>query len=260
VRAPPRRRVLLVAIVATSFATAACSQTSQQTSQAIASSTAVTFDAGGVELAGRLFGPEDASAGVVLAHMLPADQSAWYVTADRLAEQGYRVLTFDFRGYCPGGDAGCSEGELDVEAAPIDLAAALAYLRSEGVSSVGLVGASMGGTASLVVAGGKGDGVAAVVTLSAPEVIEGLSAGPEVLRLVTAAKLFVAGTGDATAAEAAQTFFDESLQPKRLEIVTADDHGTDLLTGNQGSRVYQMIEGWLLTHIPPSGDAEGVGE
>ena len=256
-RAPIGRRALRAALLATVVLVAACSQTARHSSEAIASSTPVTVDAGGVELAGRLFGPKEATSGVVLAHMLPADQSAWYVTADRLADQGYRVLTFNFRGFCPGGDAGCSEGELDVEAAPADVAAAVAYLRSTGVSEVGLVGASMGGTASLVVASQEGDGVAAVVTLSAPQVIEGLSAGPEILRAVTAAKLFVAGTGDASAAQAAQTSFDESLQPKRIEIVTSDDHGTDLMSGNQGSRVYELLEGWLLIHVPPEVQGEG---
>ncbi|HEY7476600.1 MAG TPA: alpha/beta fold hydrolase [Actinomycetota bacterium] len=259
-RALTGRRGFLVAIATLSLATVACDQSARRTSDAIESSTAVTFEAGGVELSGRLFGPEDAPVGVVLAHMLPADQSAWYVTAGRLADQGYRVLTFDFRGFCPGGDAGCSEGELDVDAAPVDLAAALDYLRSQGVSRAGLVGASMGGTAALVVAAGEGDDVGAVVTLSAPEGIEGLTAGPEVLQRVNGAKLFVAGTGDATAAAAAETFFDESLQPKRVEIVTSDDHGTDLLTGNQGERVYGLLEGWLLAHVPPEGQDEGVDE
>ncbi len=230
-----------------------CARNERQQRDAVASSTAVTFDAGGIELAGRLFGPEEATVGVVLAHMLPADQSAWYVTADRLASEGYRVLTFDFRGFCPGGDAGCSGGELDVDAAPTDLAAALRYLRSQGVTSAALVGASMGGTAALVVAAEEGNGVGAVITLSAPQVIQGLSAGPDVLASITAAKLFIASTGDPSAAEAAQVFFDESLQPKRLEIVTSDDHGTDLLAGNQGSQVHRLIESWLTTHVPPAG-------
>ena len=256
-RAPTSGRIsliagsLLVCLVAVSVV--ACARNERQQSDAIGSSTAVTFDAGGVELAGRLFGSEDATAGVVLAHMLPADQSAWYRTADALSDLGYRVLTFDFRGFCPGGDAGCSEGDLDVDAAPTDLAAALTYLRSQGVTSAALVGASMGGTAALVVSADEGDGVGAVITLSAPQVIQGLSAGPDVLATITAAKLFIASTGDPTAAGAAQAFFDESLQPKRLEIVTSDDHGTDLLEGNQGSQVSRLIEGWLTTHVPPAG-------
>ena len=77
----------------------------------------ITFEStDGVTLSGRLFGPNEGSAGIVLAHMFPSDQSAWYFFANRLGEQGYRVLTFDFRGYCPGGDAGCSEGEKNIPA------------------------------------------------------------------------------------------------------------------------------------------------
>ena len=77
----------------------------------------ITFEASdGVTLDGRLFGPDEGSAGVVLAHMFPSDQSAWFAFADRLGQRGYRVLTFNFRGYCPGGDAGCSQGEKSIPA------------------------------------------------------------------------------------------------------------------------------------------------
>jgi pimeloyl-ACP methyl ester carboxylesterase len=221
------------------------------TSTAPAGSTAVTFaTSDGVRLAGRLFGPADATAGVVLAHMLPADQTSWYGEAENLAALGYRVLTFDFRGYCPGGDGGCSKGPKDVNATPVDLTAALRYLRKDGVSRVALVGASMGGTAALIVASQQGTGVGAVVTLSAPQVIEGIGAGPDVLQLVSAAKLFIAGLGDTTAAQSAQTFYDQSQQPKRVEILTTDDHGTDLLTGSQGEKTRQLLEGWVQTYVP----------
>ena len=49
----------------------------------------------------------------------------------------------------------------------------------------------------------------AVVTLSAPDAIDGLTAGPDVLQAVDAAKLFIAGNVDGDAAAAAQTFYDE---------------------------------------------------
>ena len=232
-----------------------CDQSEEVRSEALAASQPVTVDAGGVELAGRLFGPREATAGVVLAHMLPADQSAWFETAAALGEQGYRVLTFDFRGYCPGGDAGCSEGDKDIGAADEDLRAAVAYLRDQGVARVSLVGASMGGTAALIVAGEGGADIAAVVTLSAPQLIEGLAVSPDSLAALTSAKLFIAGTGDVTAADAAEAFYNESQQPKRYELVTTDDHGTDLLTGNQGTRVESLIEGWLAQHMPPAAEA-----
>jgi pimeloyl-ACP methyl ester carboxylesterase len=259
-RRPPLRAPIALAVVGLALATAACSGTSaeRETRQhALADSTAVSFTtSGGVRLAGRLFGPRSADAGVVLAHMLPADQSSWYDFADRLGALGYRVLTFDFRGYCPGGDAGCSAGTKQPSAAADDLDAALTYLQGQGVLRSGLVGASMGGTASLVVASQQPRGVDTVITVSAPQSIDGLTAGNDVLQLVTAPKLYIAGQLDTVAAGSAQAFYDNSLQPKRLDLFTTSDHGTDMLTGNQAEPVRNAILGWLAQYLPvdqPSG-------
>jgi pimeloyl-ACP methyl ester carboxylesterase len=211
----------------------------------------------GVKLDGRLFGPDKGSAGVVLAHMFPADQSAWYFFADRLGDLGYRVLTFDFRGYCPGGDAGCSEGEKNIPAIWQDVEGAVAALRSEGVTRLALVGASMGGTASLIVAAQHGRDIDAVITLSAPPAFEGLDAGPQVLAEVSAAKLFIAGNGDNAAAQAVDAFYGQSLQPKRPVILTTDDHGTDILSGNQAGIVSTEMINWLDRYLPVSTQGSG---
>jgi pimeloyl-ACP methyl ester carboxylesterase len=229
----------------------ACHQAELIRKQALADSRAVSFEStDGVRLGGRMFGPEGATAGVVLAHMKPADQSSWFDFADQLGKLGYRTLTFDFRGYCPGGDAGCSEGSKDISSIWQDVAGAVVFLRTEGVRRIGLVGASMGGTASLVYASRSGADIDAVVTMSAPDAIEGLTAGPEVLQTVNAAKLFLAGNVDANAAATAQAFYDETLQPKRVEILTTADHGTDILEGNQAEIARNLIVGWLGQHAP----------
>ena len=231
----------------------ACNQAAAIRHEALANSSAVSFrSSDGVLLAGRLFGPEAATSGVVLAHMLPADQSSWFDFAARLGEQGYRALTFDFRGYCPGGNAGCAGGSKDISSTWKDVAGAVDYLRAGGIKHVALVGASMGGTASLVVASSEGDRIEAVVTLSAPESIEGLVAGPDVVQQVTAAKLFLAGNADDASAQAATHFYDESLQPKRVEILTTADHGTDILNGNQGEISAKLIDDWLVRYLPGS--------
>jgi len=236
----------------------ACNQADAIRQEALDRSTPVTFTTDdGVTLAGRIFGPDDATAGVGLAHMLPADQSSWHDFAQRLGSMGYRALTFDFRGYCPGEDAGCSEGKRAISKIWQDVLAAKDYLTSKGVTRVAFVGASMGGTASLVAAAQIPTEVEAIVTLSAPISIEGLTAGPEVVQASGAAKLFMAGDGDATAAEAASTFYDQSLQPKRLEILTTSDHGTDLLTGNQGEIARTTILTWLGQYLPVSEPAAG---
>jgi dienelactone hydrolase len=245
--------VAVVAVLAVvCSAAASCGNRAAEAERfAVDRSTAVTFPSSdGVELSGRLFGPDDASAGVVLAHMLPADQSSWFAFAERLGDAGYRALTFDFRGYCPGGDGGCSKGQKNVTAIWQDVEGAVAYLRDLGVQRVGLVGASMGGTASLVVAGQPGAGIDAVATLSAPVQIEGLVVTPEVLQQITAAKLFVAGNGDTGAAADAEAFFNQTLQPKRVEILPSNDHGTDLLTGNQSENTRTLLQSWIRLYLP----------
>ena len=126
--------------------------------------------------------------------MRPADQTSWWDFAKDLADEGYLVLTYDFRGYCPGGDGGCSEGEQDLGAIWQDVRGGdRVHPLSRGASGVVLIGASMGGTASLVAAAQDGVDVDVVVTLSAPAAIEGMDADADVLTRVIAAKLFIAG-------------------------------------------------------------------
>jgi pimeloyl-ACP methyl ester carboxylesterase len=214
----------------------------------LSGSRAVAFaSADGVGLEGRLFG--DGTSAVVLSHMRPADQTSWYRFANRLADAGYLVLTYDFRGYCPGGDGGCSEGERDIAAMWQDVAGAVAFVRERGALDVSLVGASMGGTASLVAAA-RGVEVDAIVTLSAPAAIEGLVVDGGSLSSVSAGKLFIAGVGDASAANDAQHLHDLAPPPKRVEIVPADDHGTDLLTGARAEDVRRLIETYLAQFAP----------
>ncbi len=214
-----------------------------------ADSQAVTFVArDGVTLEGRLFG--SGTTGVVLSHMLPADQRSWFDYAERLAGQGYLVLTYNFRGFCPGGDAGCSQGERDLSSIWRDVLGASDLIRSRGATTVALVGASIGGTASLVAGAEEPDGVEVIVTLSAPTSIQGSAADASLLQRVSANKLFIAGVGDAVAAASAEQLYATAPPPKRVEIVPADDHGTDLLTGPQGEVVSRLIETYLAQFAP----------
>ncbi|HSL67328.1 MAG TPA: alpha/beta hydrolase [Actinomycetota bacterium] len=246
-----RAELLRAVALALALSTAAvgCAASRQEERNAdIAASTAVSFrSSDGVKLAGRIFG--DGRVGVVLAHMFPADQTSWWAFARALAPKGFTVLTFDFRGYCPGGVAGCSEGQRDVAAMWQDVLGAVDFMVARGLVRVMLVGASMGGTASLLAAARPGVPVVAIVALSAPQSFEGLTADRTVLGNVIAAKLFVAGNGDPTgAATAAEAMYEESPPPKQVEIVTSSDHGTDLLTGNQSGRVQTLIMGYLEQH------------
>ena len=70
------------------------------------------------------------------------------------------------------------------------------------------------------------------------------------LQRIAAGKLFIAGVGDATAAAAAEELYATSPPPKRVEVVPADDHGTDLLTGAQAEAVKRLIETALAQYAP----------
>jgi pimeloyl-ACP methyl ester carboxylesterase len=245
---------LVTIAVAASLALVACDRTEANRERAIEGSTPVSFEsADGVRLEGRQFGPASASVGVVLSHMLPADQRSWYPLADALGNRGYIALTYDFRGYCPGGDGGCSQGAKDVGAVVQDLAGAVEFVRELGVQEIVLIGASMGGTASLAYAASEPAGIAAVVAVSAPSSIGGISVGPATIECILGAKLFIAGLDDGNAAADAEAFYNAGPPPKRVEILTTGDHGTEIFEGAQGSRAQNLVLTWLAQVAPASG-------
>lgn len=187
--------------------------------------------ADGIELRGRLFGA--GRTGIVLAHMYPRNQNSWSQTAKTLSDRGYTVLTFDFRGY------GLSGGTKEIAKIDKDMLAAYDWLRQR-TGKVFLVGASMGGTASLKVASLKP--VAGVATLSAPPEFLGLTAGD--LRAVKGPKLFMAAAGDGPAPGYARQFYGRVSEPREIQIVPGSEHGTDLLRDNNTETLRLLID-WL---------------
>jgi pimeloyl-ACP methyl ester carboxylesterase len=191
----------------------------------------------GIQLSGHLFGSGDV--GVVLSHMKPADQESWWPFARVLKDRGYQALAYDFRGYRD------SEGEVDIDNIDRDVQAALDLIKSKGVSKVFLIGASMGGTASLKVA--SREEVAGVITLSAPFAIEGLDAR-EAVKAISAPKLFIAARDDGFHVRSVDLFDQTAPEPKERQIVDGDAHGTDMLSGDSGPRVQGLIVDFLRRH------------
>jgi pimeloyl-ACP methyl ester carboxylesterase len=182
-------------------------------------------------------------AGVVLAHMFPADRGSWDEFSVTLAAEGFHVLSFDFRGF------GESDGPRDIAGTWSDVLAAADELRRRGARRVVVVGASMGGTAALVAAA-RSD-LNGVVTLSAPSTFMGITASPDVVAAVDEPKLFVAAEGDGQAADTAQRFYTTAPGAKRVEIVTGDEHGTDLLEGRQSGVVNMLVMSFVRANALP---------
>jgi dienelactone hydrolase len=239
IRPACRMAILCLFLFALAGLLAACDDTDAGTSQAV---TFTTED--GVTLGGHLFGA--GQEGIILAHMYPADQTSWFATAERLAQEGYLVLTFDFRGY------GESEGRKDIEYLDRDVLAALFAIADAGAGRVVMVGASMGGTASLIAADASqplsrvlATGVA---TLSAPVEFKGLSAAEAVPRLLMPL-LFMAAEDDSGAGEARQ-LRQLSGDAGDLQIVPGHDHGTDLLEGSQADHVWELLLAFVQQNLP----------
>ena len=226
---------------------ASTSSGSASTSLAVGASESVSFTTeDGIALSGHLFG--SGTSGVVLAHMYPADQTSWYPTAERLAEEGYLVLTFDFRGY------GESQGSKQIEYLDRDMAAALAEIGAAGATEVAVIGASMGGTAGLIAASQTPAPVpiAGVATLSAPVEFKGLSAAEAVPQLKVPL-LFIAAEDDA-GADGARELQQLATVEAELELIPGDEHGTDLLEGPHGDQVWELLAGFVQQVLPAPGD------
>ena len=236
----PLWKALAVTLVAVAFVAGACAGgggMTRQTPPTVEPLGDDTENVGIIEqgdkiiLRGHLFGRRN-EVGVILAHMKPSDQSAWFDFAETLAENGYAALTFDFRGY---GETG---GDVDYDKLDEDLTAAVQFMRSRGKTKVFLVGASMGGTASLVVAAREDvDGVVAVSAPSRFDSQDALAAVPE----VTVPKLFIASEGDMAAMVALEELFSAAGEPKEQQILPGDEHGTDIFMGDAAAAARDAI-------------------
>ncbi len=174
---------------------------------------------------------------VILLHMYPADQTSWFGFATELQERGVDALTFDFRGY------GVSQGEQDPGVADIDARAALALARELGFERVVLIGASMGGTAAIVVAAGEPvDGVA---VLSAPAAMAGLDAAAAIAS-VEASITLVAADGDLSGAQSLRDLAAlAALDDHDVLMMGGRAHGTELL--EHSGR--ETVRAWLLDFL-----------
>lgn len=169
----------------------------------------------GIDISGNIFGT--GSKWVILSHMYPTDQTSWFGFAQELADKGYIVLTYDFRGY------GKSGGNQDIPNIYKDLEAALNFVKQYDAEQIFLIGASMGGTASLIVA--SKEEVDGVISFSGAMEFMGLSAEGTV-QDIGSPKLFIASQGDGGAADAANKFYEDSSTSKYMTILNGSSHGT----------------------------------
>jgi esterase/lipase len=232
-----RKRLLVLAALAAVLALLLSACTSGDEGGSSGQSAFVTTE-DGLVLRGRYYAGGLTTHSIILAHAYDSSQSSWGALKDSLVARGYAVLALDFRGH------GDSPGKKEPGIADADLTAAYRYLRrsSNNQGKIFLIGASLGGTASLKVA--AREETQGVIALSAPTSIRGLDAGSDVPRIAEA-KLFIAAQGDGRYASDAQAMFDSAREPRQIQLVSGSAHGTDLLKGANADRVRSLIFDFL---------------
>jgi pimeloyl-ACP methyl ester carboxylesterase len=233
-RRPPLVVVVLLAVVAASAVTEARARSAHD---CVGGSEVWFRTADRTLLAGHRFGgvrPEGRMT-VVLAHQSNASLCEWLPYARTLAAKGFFVFAFDFRGH------GLSKGRPLYGRLGLDVAAAVKAVRSLGARRVVVVGASLGGIASLVAAANISPAIDGIVAVSAPATISGrLDALPSAPRLRVPV-LFLAAVGDQNepydfAADAERLHAAVVTEDKRLRLLPGSLHGVALVAGSAVAR------------------------
>ena len=234
-----RLPLVLVAVVGSALLLTACPGGDEPATAPVyheAARVEIIETSDGVRLDARHF-PAAGQYLVILLHMYPADQTSWFDFATELQERGVDALTFDFRGY------GASQGEKDPGVADLDVSAALALAHERGFERVVLIGASMGGTAAIVVA--AAEPVDGVVALSAPAAMAELDAA-SVIGNVEAPITLVAANEDLSGAESLRDLAAlAGLGDHDVLMMGGRAHGTELL--EEPGRA--TVRGWLLDFL-----------
>ena len=235
-----RRAFLLVAVLAVAASTAGAA-TQRAEHSCVRGGELWFFAADGTKLVGHRFGK--GTTAVILAHQSEGDLCDWLPYARRLASRGYFVFPVDFRGY------GLSQVRTGAAATRFaaDLAAATKALRKLGKKKVFLVGASMGGIASLVAGVNVTPAVDGVVSISSPARFRGMDALKTAPRLQVPV-LYLAAEEDDNAGfdfsqDAEAMYAATASANKRLEVLPGSLHGIALMAGS--ARAKELVETFL---------------
>jgi pimeloyl-ACP methyl ester carboxylesterase len=182
---------------------------------------------------GDLYGTGDRA--VVLAHGGRFEKGSWEKQALVLVKAGFRALAIDLRGF------GLSkEGPQSARSdfgSPLDVLAAVRYLRQKGAKNVSVVGASMGGDAALDAVSAAPSEIDRLVLLAS-----GAYGQPDKWK---GRKLFIVARDDANDAgprlPKIRAQYEKAPDPKELIIVEGSAHGQFLFQTDQGERVMREI-------------------
>jgi pimeloyl-ACP methyl ester carboxylesterase len=192
----------------------------------------------GALIAADLYGKGER--GVVLAHGGRFTKESWAKQAQTLADAGFQVLAFDFRGFGQSrgpATAKFPEGAIQ-DGVQYDVLAAVRYLHEHGAKSVSVVGGSFGGWAAAKASVEAKPGEIDRLVLLASGAVD----DPEKIK---GRKLFIVARddvgGDGPRLPAMQADYAKATEPKKLIVLEGSAHAQFLFQTEQGERVMREI-------------------
>ena len=211
----------------------------------------------GVTLKGTYMSPGSSGPAILLLHQCNMDRRAWDGFADDLANAGFHVLTFDFRGYGDSGGGKLADADArrkeQMEKWPSDVDAAYSYLLSQsGVdkSRVAVGGASCGvGQASALAS--RHHEIKALMLLSG----NASDAARDYIAKATSLPVFgAASEDDKGPAAGIKDALGASKNPQSvLKIVPGTEHGVPMFAKHPD--LEPMIVNWLKAQLGMKGSA-----
>ncbi|MEM7334281.1 MAG: alpha/beta family hydrolase [Chloroflexota bacterium] len=196
---------------------------------------AVMFSAAdGETLSGTLYGA--GSTGIIFSNMNQGDETAWQGLPEAVQENGYTALTYNYRTLGRSAEERAQKME--------DLRAAIAFMRSEEITEIVLVGASVGGSASVKVA--VEEQPVGLIVISSPMILAGLEITADDLQTISSSKLFLNSERDMFGTTPdSEMMFEAASEPKAMLFYSGSAHGTGLLTGEHQDAFIQQIVSFI---------------
>lgn len=214
--------------------------------------TAVVKTSDGVSLQASYGQPAKASTnGVVFVPGSGRSKEDWVGVADACWRSGSWVVAVDLRGMganVPAGSTPVVATPDDYQRMAEDVKAAVAFLKSRGVTKVALVGAELGANLAINVA--ADDAMVVDVVLLSPGLEQkGIIATDAVKRYGARPLLLVASQDDSYGALSVGRLEGLAVGEKRLEMFEAAGRGTRML--NRAPELEGIVVGWINTHWIP---------
>ncbi|HEU5198515.1 MAG TPA: alpha/beta fold hydrolase [Ktedonobacterales bacterium] len=208
--------LLLLSLVATACGTATRAPTPTAPPTIPVTPVNQSFTANQVTLSGTLYGHGPIA--LILSNQVENVSSEWGDVPMQFASRGFAVLTYQYR------------DTTDDTTRLSDLQAAIAFMQQQGAQKIVLMGASIGGLVTTVVA--TQTHVQAIVLLSAPDAYQTILLSAAQAQQITAPALIVESDEDEYLPDA-QKIYGWLTAPKTLKIYPDDDsHGVALFANH----------------------------